>query len=112
MVTVLDNFNDLLLQRFSRKLRALRLPFRKAAGKYAIPDYGSWLNHPSVAAALPNATPILINCHQLRLKADIAHATSKKTGKFTRAITYNEKDRIVRNLRAAYREWLTVWQTL
>ena len=112
MVTVLDNFNDLMLQRLSRKLGSLRLAFRKAAGKYAIPDYGSWLKHPSVAAALPKATPILISCHNLRLKADIAHATSKKTGKFTRAVTYKEKDRIVRELRAAYREWIGVWRTL
>lgn len=108
-ITVLDNFNDLLLQRFSRKHRSLRKPFRLAAGKNAIPDYGAWLHNPAVAAILPNATPILTRCHELRLRAEIAHATMKKTGRFTRAVTYAEKNEMAGKLRLCYSEWIRKW---
>ena len=112
MVTVLDNFNDLLLQRFSRRHSALRPAFRRAAGKNAVPDYGAWLRHPVVGATLPKATPILVRCHELRLKAEIAHSTMKRTGKFTRAVTYREKNEIVHNLKVSYLEWLMEWRKL
>jgi Reverse transcriptase (RNA-dependent DNA polymerase) len=109
MVTVIDNFNDLLLQRFSRRHPNLRLAFRRASGRHAIPDYGSWINHPAVVALLPRANPILVECHNLRLKAEIAHSTQKKTGKFTRAVTYKEREKLVLKLRLAYLEWLAEW---
>jgi len=111
-ITILDNFNDLLLQRLSRKHKGLTSPFKKAAGKSKIPDYGAWLRHPSVFQVLPKATSILQACHDLRVRADIAHATQKKSGLFTRPISYYERDRLLKRMKGAYRELLSVWSTL
>jgi hypothetical protein len=111
-VTVLDSFNDLLVQRLSLKHKTLRKPFRKAAGKYKIPDYGAWLKHSVVGATLSKSSPILIDAHDLRIRADIAHATDKKSGRFTRPVSYREKARLIKRLRTAYNELLTVWGTV
>ncbi|GEM_PF-1649351 len=113
LVTILDGFNDLLIQRFSRKHKALAKPFRKAAGKKAaIPDFGNWLRNPALIVALPKSCPIFLRCHEMRLKAEIAHATDKKTGQFTRPVSYRERDSIIRKLRIAYRELLGVWSSI
>ena len=90
LITILDNFNDLVLQRLSRKHKSLIAPFKKAAGKNKIPDYGAWLRNPSVISLLPKSSPILLDCHDLRVRADVAHATQKKSGQFTRPVSYYE----------------------
>lgn len=111
-VTILDSFNDLQLQRISRKHPSLTAPFKKAAGKNKIPDYGAWLRNPSMMALLPKSYPILLDCHELRLRADVAHATQKKSGQFTRAVSYYEKDQLIKRMKNAYNEILTVWSAL
>lgn len=112
LITVLDNFNDLLIQRFSRKHKLIKFAFKKAAGKYSVPDYGSWARHPSLNKILPKACPILIDCHNLRLRAEIAHSTLKKTGKFTRPISYREKEVIAKRLQIAYSELVAEFHRL
>jgi len=113
LVTILDSFNDLLIQRLSRKHKGLRRSFRKAAGRRAaIPDFGNWLQNPALIATLPKSCPVFIRCHGMRKRAEIAHATDKKTGQFTRPISYREKDSMVKTLRGAYRELLYVWSTI
>jgi hypothetical protein len=108
LITTLDSFNDLLLQRMSKKHKALKKPFLKAAGKNKIPDYGAWLKHPIVSKVLPKSSPILIGCHDLRVRADVAHATHKKSGRFTRPVSYNEKAKLLKTMKTAYNEFLTV----
>jgi hypothetical protein len=110
LVTILDSFNDLLIQRFSREHKALRGAFRKAAGaKARIPDFGNWLKNASLLVIMPKACPILFECHRLRVRAEIAHAIDKKTGRFTQPVSYQEKDQITKKLKAAYTELLTEW---
>lgn len=84
----------------------LRASFKKAAGKHKIPDFGSWLQHPDLAAVLPASKPAFVNCHNKRVIAEVAHATIKKTGRFTRPLGYREAQKIIKNLRPAYREVL------
>ena len=109
-VTVLDSFNDLLVQRFSRKHVALRTAFVLAAGRRArVPDFGNWIKNPTLIATLPKASPIFLECHRLRVRAEISHATDKKTGRFTRPVSYREKDKITKKLKSAYTELLTEW---
>jgi hypothetical protein len=112
LVTILDNFNDLLLQRFSMKHKNLKRPFKKAARKNKIPDYGLWLRHSAVPRLLPKSSPILMDCHDLRVRADIAHATQKKSGQFTRPVSYYEKDGLLKQMKTAYGELLSVWSAL
>jgi hypothetical protein len=110
LITLLDSFNDLLIQRFSREHKALKKAFRKAAGKKAkIPDFGSWLQDGSLTSALPKACPIFLECHRLRVRTEIAHASDKKTGRFTRPVSYYEKARITKKLKTAYVELLAEW---
>jgi hypothetical protein len=113
LVTFIDSFNDLLIQRFSRKHSRLKRPFKLAAGRNRkVPDYGNWVRNPALTNLLQVACPILLDCHDLRIKAEIAHATQQKTGQFTRPISYRECQRMLKRLRAAYRELLTTLSKL
>jgi hypothetical protein len=112
LITTLDSFNDLLLQRLSRKHKVLKKPFLIAAGKNKIPDYGAWLNHPIVGTLLPKSSAILTDCHNLRIRADVAHATHKKSGRFTRPVSYNEKAKLIKKMKTAYNELMNIWATV
>ena len=112
LITALDSFNDLLIQRFSTKHRKLNKAFRRAAGKNKIPNYANWLSSVALQTALPNTCPLLLACHRLRVLAHIAHATQQKTGRFTRPISYKESQKMVKQLRMAYRELLNEWTRL
>ena len=74
-VTVLDCFNDLLLQRLSARHKLLRSAFRRAAGRNRIPDYGVWLTHRTLRSVLPKVAPTFKPVHDLRVRAELAHAT-------------------------------------
>ena len=110
LVTTLDSFNDFLVQRFSRAHKRLKGPFRKAAGKKAkIPDFGTWLTNPALIAPLPNARPGFVGLSSVESESRNCAATNKRTGQFTRPVSYLEKDPIVARLRTAYFELLTEW---
>jgi hypothetical protein len=102
LVTVLDSYNDLLLQRLSVRDRLLRSAFRRAAGRNRIPAYGVWLT-----TARSGVFYLLKTVHDLRVRAELAHATQKKTGRFTRPVSYREKARLLQTLRPAYVELLS-----
>jgi hypothetical protein len=110
LITAIDSFNDLLVQRYSSRNPRLRNAFRRAAGGNKVPDFGNWIRQPAIRMELPAACPIFSRCHDLRLVADLAHAKLKKTGKFTRPLTYSESSRIVRQLATAYAELLARWR--
>jgi len=111
-VTVLDSFAELLIQRLSRKHPSLRYAYRAAAGKNKVPAYGNWLSNPALQKALPAAVAVFGKCHKLRVTADLAHATEKKTGKHTRRITYKEGEGIVRRMRTAFRQIISEFARL
>jgi len=94
------------------KHQKLAKPFRKAAGKNKIPDYGAWLKHPLVPT-LCLTRPlscwvvtifrfVLILLTQPRKNQDNSHCP----------VSYYEKDGLLRQMKPAYRELLTVWSTL
>lgn len=112
LITSLDSFTDLLVQRLSRKHPALRDAYRAAAGKAKVPDYGRWLNNPALRKVLPAGLPVLSRCHKLRVTADIAHPTEKKTGKHTRPVTYKESEGVIRKMRTAFGQILAEFAKL
>jgi len=112
LITTIDSFNDLLIQRFSSKHPRLKTAFGRAAGPNKVPDLDNWIRNPVILRELPGACPILLKCHQLRLLADLAHAKQKKSGKFTRPLTYSESGRILRQLSGAYTELLIRWSMI
>jgi hypothetical protein len=89
--------------------KLLRSGFRRAAGGNRIPDYGFWLSHSTfrIRSVLPKVAPIFKTVHDLRVRAELAHATQKKTGRFTRPVSYRDKARLLQKLRAAYVELLS-----
>jgi hypothetical protein len=80
-VLVLDTFNEVLVQNFSRLHPFLKGPFAVATSrKSAHPDYGNWLNHPALAAALPKSIGWLTEVHKTRIRADLATQRVRKAG--------------------------------
>jgi retron-type reverse transcriptase len=111
-ITALDSFADLLVQRLSAAHPSLKVAYVSAAGKNKVPDYGAWLNSTALQRVLPTGYPVFKYCHKLRVTADLAHATEKKTGKHTRPITYKESERVVTRMKGALRELLSKFATL
>jgi hypothetical protein len=109
LITAVDSFNDLLLQRFSVRHPGLRKAFRSAAGKRRFPNLGNWLRNKSLTGVLTKGCGVLADCHDLRIQASLAHARQQKTGRFTRPISYRESDRILKRLSGAYRELFVEW---
>lgn len=111
-VLILDTFNEVLVQNFSRRHPSLKIPFVAATpAKSTQPDYGNWLNHPALAAALPNSINWLKDVHSTRVKADLAHAKSKK-GKSTRPVSYRKKDALQHSAQACWAEIIREWKKI
>jgi hypothetical protein len=111
-VLMLDTFNEVLIQNFSRRHRLLAAAFASATSAAAShPDYGNWLKHPRVAAVLPRSIAWLQDVHATRVKADLAHAKSKK-GKSTRPVSYGTRNRLRRGAQAAWAEMIRVWKAV
>ena len=95
MVLMLDTFNELLLQAFSRRHLSLASAYSAAAGKNPHPDFGDWVNRPLLAAVLPRAINWFRNAHKTRVGADLAHAkfrSGSKRGTSTKPVTFNKAD--------------------
>ncbi len=111
-VLMLDTFNEVLIQNFSRRHRLLAATFASATPPTSShPDYGNWLKHPRVAAVLPRSIAWLQDVHATRVKADLAHAKSKK-GKSTRPVSYRTRNRLRRGAQAAWAEMIRVWKSV
>ncbi len=109
LITAVDSFNDLLIQRFSVSHRRLKKAFRTAAGKSKFPDFGNWLNNIALTNALSKSCPVFRDCHGLRIQGSLAHARHKKSGKLTRPVSYKESTKILKRLSGAYRELFSEW---
>jgi hypothetical protein len=111
-VLMLDTFNELLIQNFSRQHTALAGPFARATpAKTAHPDYGNWLLHPALAGVLTKATSWFNDVHQTRVRADLAHAKSKK-GRRTRPVSYRKKEQLQRSAQSAWAELIREWKKI
>ena len=111
-VLILDTFNEVLVQNFSRRHASLKAPFARAtSANSAHPDYGNWLNHPALATTLPKSIIWLKDVHDTRVKAYLAHAKSKK-GKSTRQVSYRKKDQLQRSAQAGWAELIREWKKI
>lgn len=111
-VLILDTFNEVLLQNFSRRHPLLKTPFATATpAKSTHPDYGNWLNHPALASVLPNAVKWFDDVHSVRVMADLAHAKSKK-GISTRPVSYRKKDSLQQSAQRCWAEIIREWKKI
>jgi hypothetical protein len=114
-ILMLDTFNEVLLQCFSRKHKQLTSQYSKAAGNKPHPDFGNWLNHSQLAMVLPKGIQWFQEVHNNRVKADLAHAKikgGKTKGKPTKPISYEKADKIVKRAKIAWAELISEWKKI
>jgi hypothetical protein len=116
MLLMLDTFNEVLIQVFSQHHPALSSAYSAAAGKNAHPDFGNWLGNLETNKGIVNPiSPANLkwfsSVHKARVKGDLAHAKSKK-GKRTKSISFERAEKLFTRGYAAWRELLTIWETL
>jgi hypothetical protein len=110
-VLMLDTFNELLIQNFSRRHPGTATAFRKATGGKHHPDIGNWLNNPALATLLPKGRAWFKEVHDVRVKTDLAHAKSKK-GARTKPVSYARRDQLKRRAQMAGAELLKEWKSI
>jgi hypothetical protein len=114
-VLMLDTFNEVLLQAFSRKHSSLSSAYSAAAGKAPHPDFGNWLNHPSLAAVLARGVVWFRNVHKTRVGADLAHAKLKggsKKGTPTKPVSFKKANALMKRAPAAWAELILEWKKI
>jgi hypothetical protein len=112
-ITLLDTFNELLLQNLSSRHPALKVAYSKAIRPPAkIPDLGNWLRNPTLTALLPKASKWFLDIHDARVKGELAHAKAKTSGKATRPISFAQADKLLRGAQAAWAEMIIEWRTI
>jgi hypothetical protein len=109
---MLDTFNEVLVQNFSRRHPSLATAFTKATPRgSAHPDYGNWLHNGLFTKAVPKTSAWLQQVHSARVAADLAHAKSKK-GRSTKPVKYSERDQLARKAQAAWAELIREWKAI
>ena len=109
---MLDTFNEVLIQAFS-----LAHPATIAAYKTAIqpgthhPDLGAWLRNPALAKALPKGIAWFKDVHDTRVKADLAHAKSKK-GVATKPVRFAKREKLRREATVPWAELIIEWKKI
>jgi hypothetical protein len=109
-ITLLDTFNELLLQNFSAKHLLLSVPYAKAKGAAAVPDLGNWVNNGALTRQLPRGSKWFGDVHNARVTGELAHAKGKKTGKTTRPISFKKADALMKGAQSAWAELITEWK--
>lgn len=111
-ITLLDTFNELLVQNFSSRHPALKAAYIAAAGKNAHPDFGNWLTNGSFVKQLPKASKWCGDIHNARVAGQLAHAKAKKTGRPTRPISYEAAEKLMKGAQGAWAELIGQWRLI
>ncbi len=112
-ILMLDTFNEVLLQAFSKKHPALNAGYRAAAGANPQPDFGAWLGNDTLKGALPKGIGWFRWVHRTRVGAQMSHATHRggpRKGLATRPVSRSTADRIFKAAPIAYAELLNEWR--
>jgi hypothetical protein len=108
-ITLLDTFNELLLQNVSSRHPSLKAAYLKATGPNSkIPDLGNWLRNPTLTSQLPNASKWFLDVHKARVEGELAHAKAKTTGKPTRPISFAQADKLLKGAQRAWAELMAI----
>ncbi len=109
-VLMLDTFNEVLIQNFSRKHAAVNVAYARATQKgKPNPKYGAWLNQPNLDAVIPTTKAWMLEVHNTRVNADLAHAKSGE-GKRTKSVTYEQKEKLEKGAQAAWGQLIREWK--
>jgi hypothetical protein len=112
-ITLLDTFNELLLQNISARHPQLKAAFLAATGKGAkVPDLGNWLTNGALKGRLPKASQWFLQVHDARVRGELAHAKGKKTGLPTRPISYRQAEKLMQGAQSAWAELILEWRSI
>jgi len=111
-ILILDTFNEVFLQSFSKNHPVLASEYLKAAGNKPHPDLGNWLHNPNLANSLPKGITWFRDVHITRLEADLAHAkmkVRKRKGAATKPVTFNKANKLMKSAPKAWDELIKEW---
>ena len=112
-VTYLDTFNEILVQAFSARHPALAGAYFKAIPpKNKLPDYGAWLGQADLGNVVPRSAAWFFDVHDARVKGELAHARAKRTGAFTRPISFWYAEQLVKRAQQAWAELIGQWKSI
>lgn len=112
-ITLLDTFNELLLQSYSQKHPSLKVAYAKATKAGAqVPDLGNWLTNGALVKKLPKTAKWFLEIHEARVAGELAHAKAKKSGKPTRPIPFKTADKLMRGAQTAWAELIGEWKKI
>ncbi len=111
-VLMTDTFNEVLLRAFSADHPKTAGAYAKATPKGGHhPDLGNWLSNPAIAAALPKGIAWFKAVHDARVKADLAHAKSKK-GVRTKPVSFGQREKFRKGAQAPWAELIVEWSKI
>lgn len=111
-IMILDTFNEVLLQSFSKNHPSLSASYRQNAGKNLHPDLGNWLRNKQLQIVLSSAIPWFQDVHNTRVGARLAHAKNKsgnRKGKRTRGIGFKKWDKLLREATLSWNILINQW---
>jgi hypothetical protein len=73
------------------------------------PDWGNWLTNPAIAKALPKGIAWFKEVHDTRVKADLAHAKSKK-GVPTKPVSFAKREKLRKQATVPWAELIIEWK--
>jgi hypothetical protein len=112
-ITLLDTFNELLLQNLSLSHPTLKAAYLQAVHpKAKVPDLGNWLRNPVLTKQLPTAAKWFLEIHNARLAGELAHAKAKYTGRATRPISFRKANKLLRGAQNAWAEMIKEWKNV
>ncbi len=112
-ITLLDTFNELLLQNLSSRHPKLKDAYTKAIPpKAKIPDFGNWLRNGALTTVLPKMSKWFLHIHEARGRGELAHAKAKSSGKPTRPISFVQAERLMKGAQAAWAEMIIEWKKI
>jgi hypothetical protein len=111
-VLMIDTFNEVLLQAFSTQHPRMASAYARAipSAKHH-PDFGNWLNNHAIAAVLPKAILWFKMVHSVTVKADLAHAKSKR-GIATRPVGFGQRERLRKGAQTAWADLIIEWKKI
>ncbi len=98
LVTSIDNFNQLAAIKVSETIDGRNIP----------PDqYGNILRAMNATHGI--IAVHFLDCHELRSRSRGAHAWATSLGTWSQDVSHPEKERLIRNLRAAYQQFVELF---
>lgn len=95
-VTQMDNFNQILLFVVYTKL-GMRIAWSNVFGS---------LSSRRLRSAFPNVAAVFAKCHEVRSSSPVPHAYSRQLGAFSRDVKLRERDKLCKELKTAYQEFI------